>query len=224
VVVISHAHPDHLDPASLRSVAGDPLVLVPRGLAKPIGRLGVRTEGARVGEPHPIAPGWTITSVPARHWRWPRAPRAAAVGYLIERSGHGGIYFAGDTGPYRAMREFADRVEVALLPVGSWGPHLGPGHLSPRTAAEVARDLAARVAIPIHWGTLYPAQLHRILGEPLREPANRFATWAATVAPDVDVRVLQPGEMTRIGGQDRAVPAPGADRPIASQARNAPSR
>jgi L-ascorbate metabolism protein UlaG (beta-lactamase superfamily) len=98
------------------------------------------------------------------------------------------------------MAALAGRVDVALLPVGSWGPHLGPGHLSPRTAAETARDVRARIAVPIHWGTLYPAGLERRYGAPLTEPATRFATWAARVAPELDVRVLRPGEATTIRG------------------------
>jgi L-ascorbate metabolism protein UlaG (beta-lactamase superfamily) len=205
IVAISHAHPDHLDPSSLRSLGGDPLVVVPAGLGEIIRRSGRRAAEVIVGVPLEIGAGWTITAVPARHWRWPGAPRAAAVGYLIERPGQAGIYFAGDTAPYRAMRSFAARVDVALLPVGSWGPHLGPGHLSPRTAAEVARDLGARVAVPIHWGTLYPPRLERFFGDRLTQPARKFADWATQVAPGLDVRILQPGEATRIDGPAQAV-------------------
>ena len=94
------------------------------------------------------------------------------------------------------MAELAGRVDVALLPVGTWGPHLLPGHLSPREAAEVARRVGARVAIPIHWGTLYPRALDRFFGRRLTEPAARFAAWTARLVPELDVRVLQPGEAT----------------------------
>lgn len=197
-VAVSHAHPDHFDPRSLKAIAGDPLVVVPRGLGGTVRRLGLRAREVVVGETVTLAPRWTISAVPARHWRWPGAPRAAAIGYLIEGPGRSGIYFAGDTAPFSAMRDFAHRVDVALLPVGSWGPHVGPGHLTPRSAAAVARELAARVAVPIHWGTLYPPRLDRLLRRRLIEPADRFVEWAARLAPDVDVRPLQPGEATRI--------------------------
>ncbi|MEA2607291.1 MAG: hypothetical protein QOI00_2048 [Chloroflexota bacterium] len=200
-VLVSHAHPDHFDRRSLRVVAGDPLVIVPRGLGASVRRIGLRAREVVVGERVSIAPHWTISALPARHWRWPGVPRAAAIGYLIEGPGGTGIYFAGDTAPFRAMREFADRVDLALLPVGSWGPHLTPGHLSPRSAAEVARDLGARVAVPIHWGTLYPPRLERFLGDRLTRPASRFEGWAARLAPGLDVRVLQPGEATIVEGR-----------------------
>jgi L-ascorbate metabolism protein UlaG (beta-lactamase superfamily) len=140
----------------------------------------------------------SVLPVRARHWRWPGAPAAASIGYVIEGPGRHGIYFAGDTARFREMVELAERVDVALLPVGSWGPHLSPGHLSPRSAAEAARDLGATYAIPIHWGTLYPPGLHHVAGGRLREPATRFAAWARQIAPEVDVRTLSPGDATTI--------------------------
>jgi L-ascorbate metabolism protein UlaG (beta-lactamase superfamily) len=219
IIAISHAHPDHLDPDSLRALGGDPLVIVPTGLGAAIRRIGLRVREVGIGEPATVAPGATITAVPARHWRWPRSPRAGAVGYLIEGD-HDGIYFAGDTAPYPAMHAFAHRVDIALLPVATWGPHQGPGHLSPRTAAEVARDLEARVAVPIHWGTLYPVRLERVLGARLTEPANRFAWWAERKAPELDVRVLVPGEGTRIERQARRSLEP---PPIANHDSTAPT-
>ena len=197
-VLISHGHPDHFDRRSLRMLAGDPLVIVPRGMGRTVRQLGLRAREVVVGERVSIAPSWTVTAVPARHWVWLGAPRAAAIGYLIEGPGATGIYFAGDTARFDGMRELADRVDIALLPVGSWGPHLTPGHLSPRSAAEVARDVRARVAVPIHWGTLYPPLFERIFGNRLTEPAAEFVRWAAKLAPDLDVRALQPGGETTV--------------------------
>lgn len=197
-VLVSHAHPDHFDPASVRRLDGDPLVVVPRGLGRAARRTGRRTVELAVGQSANLADGWRATAVPARHWRWIAAPGAATIGYLVERAGEPGIWFAGDTGPSAAFAAFAGRVDAALLPVASWGPHLGPGHLSPRSAAEAARDVRARVAVPIHWGTLYPAGLEARHGSPLTEPANRFARWAGRIAPELDVRVLRPGEATRL--------------------------
>lgn len=206
VVAISHAHPDHFDTRSLKALIGDPLVIVPRGLAGRVRRSGLRAREVVVGEQVAIAPGWSITAVPARHWRWPSAPAAAAIGYLIEGpDGVGaagpapiGIYFAGDTSRFAGLRELAGRVDLALLPVGTWGPHMSPGHLSPRSAAEVARDIGARVAVPIHWGTLYPAGAHRILAGRLNRPATRFADWSRLLAPELVVHALRPGEATTI--------------------------
>lgn len=197
-VAISHAHPDHFDPASLKAISGDPLVIVPRGLGGAVRRSGLRAREIDVGETVTLVANWTISAVPARHWRWPGAPRAAAIGYLIEGPGRRGIYFAGDTAPYPAMAGFASRVDVALLPVGSWGPHLGPGHLTPRSAARVAAELGARLVVPIHWGTLYPPHFERWFDDRLTRPALRFAEWADRLAPGTEVRALEVGGTTRI--------------------------
>jgi L-ascorbate metabolism protein UlaG (beta-lactamase superfamily) len=196
--LISHAHPDHFDLASLRALAGDPLVIAPRGLGRGIRRAGLRARELLVGDTVALADGWTVTAVPARHWRWVGAPRAATLGYLVEAPGRPGIWFAGDTGRFEAMRGLAGRVDIALLPVGSWGPHLTPGRLSPRSAAEVAHLVGARVAVPIHWGTLYPRGLDRRHASPLTEPGPRFARWLRALAPAIDVRILAPGESTTI--------------------------
>ena len=197
IVAISHAHPDHFDRSSLKAIGGDPLVIVPRGLGGAVRRMGLRAREVVVGEQVAIAPGWTITPVPARHWRWPGAPTAATLGYLIEGPGIG-VFFAGDTSRFAGLRRLAGRVDLALLPVGTWGPRMSPGHLSPRSAAQVARDVGARAAVPIHWGTLYPAGFRRLLGERLIRPPARFAAWSRILAPDLAVHPLEPGEAVTI--------------------------
>lgn len=118
------------------------------------------------------------------------------IGYLIE--GSTGLYFAGDTRFFPSMAALAGRVDVALLPVGRWGPHPGPDRLGPASAAEAARVVGASIAIPIHWGTFYPAGFWRVWPRPLREPAARFAAELFAIAPDIDVRLLEPGAETQI--------------------------
>jgi L-ascorbate metabolism protein UlaG (beta-lactamase superfamily) len=198
IVAISHAHPDHFDRASLKALAGDPLVIVPRGMGGAVRRAGLRAREVVVGEQVSIAAHWTITALPARHWRWPALPTAGTIGYLIEGPGRVGIYFAGDTSRFAGHKDLAGRVDVALLPIGTWGPHMTPGHLSPRSAAMVARDVGARYAVPIHWGTLYPAGAHRITGDRLTRPAARFVAWTRLIVPELEVESLQPGEATTI--------------------------
>jgi L-ascorbate metabolism protein UlaG (beta-lactamase superfamily) len=89
-------------------------------------------------------------------------------------------------------------VDLALLPVGSWGPHLGPGHLDPEGAAGIAGLIGPQIAIPIHWGTFYPPLLHRLHRGPLDDPGRQFRDHAAVLAPAVEVRVLQPGDGARL--------------------------
>jgi L-ascorbate metabolism protein UlaG (beta-lactamase superfamily) len=83
---------------------------------------------------------------------------------------------------------------VALVPIWGWGAELGRGnHLDPEQAAEAVRRLRPKIAVPIHWGTYRP--FYRSSSAPfLSEPADAFVRAAAKAAPDVDVRVLRPGE------------------------------
>lgn len=201
-VLISHAHPDHFDRPSLRLVADSARFIVPTGLGRRIRHLA---PGSAVTELH--AGGGTdlggvrVTAIRARHWRWPAAPRVRTLGYLLE--GTTGVYFAGDTDAFPEMAHLRGRVDVALLPIGRWGPHRGPNRLEPASAAHVAKLVGARFAIPVHWGTFYPVGFERLWPRPLREPPGRFVAAAAREAPGVDVRVLQPGEMTVVGMDKR---------------------
>ncbi len=196
VVLVSHGHRDHFDPRSIEASPGEPAIVVPRGLAGQLegrcrGRIVELTEGQSIE-----VGGAIVRAVPARHWVSPGAPRARPIGYVIDAGPR--VYFAGDTGRFAGMRSAVGGVDLALLPVWTWGPHLGPGHLGPRSAADVAGELAPSAVVPIHWGTLYPRQLHRFWKRALREPGDRFAAHARSIAPDVDVRVLRPGEATTI--------------------------
>jgi len=200
VVLVSHGHPDHFDPWSLASIRSARLVVVPRGLGRDAARAvaGSRADVAEVRAGDVIRlPTLDIEAVPAAHWISPGAPRAQPVGYVVQ--GRTRTYFAGDTGRFPGQARLAARADLALLPVWTWGPHLGPGHLGPRSAAELLHDLGAARAVPIHWGTLYPRRLHRVWGRPLREPGDRFAGYARELAPWADVRVLRPGESTDFG-------------------------
>jgi L-ascorbate metabolism protein UlaG (beta-lactamase superfamily) len=187
-VLISHVHRDHLDLPSLRRVGSKTLVIAPRGAARFL---------RGFGDVHELAPGdefavgsLRMTATPAVHAvrRGLRGFEVPALGYVIE-----GIYFAGDTDLFPDMRSLGP-LDVALLPVWGWGSSLGPGHLDPRAAAETLALLRPRVAIPIHWGTYFPAHLGRS-GHPLLEdPPREFARHAADLAPEVEVRILRPGE------------------------------
>jgi L-ascorbate metabolism protein UlaG (beta-lactamase superfamily) len=63
-------------------------------------------------------------------------------------------------------------------------------------AARAAALVKPRVAIPIHWGTFHPRYARR--GPWFSEPGREFAAQVAAVAPDVEVRVLAPGESTSV--------------------------
>ena len=195
-IVISHGHPDHFESRSVRAVRGGPLVIVPRGLGTSAARTGNRVHEVTVDDRLEIG-GVRIIAVPARHGRWPRHPGARPIGFLIQ--GSRTVYFAGDTALYPGMARLAGSVDVALLPVGRWGPPRGPDRLAPSTAVDAATLVGARHAIPIHWGTLYlPGFATGRWGWGSGGAGDAFAREAADRAAELDVRVLRPGESTEL--------------------------
>jgi L-ascorbate metabolism protein UlaG (beta-lactamase superfamily) len=193
-VFISHGHHDHLDPASLRQIPGKPTLIVPRGF----GKLG---EKAGLGPVEEVGPGDRLkidrvkfAVVQARHSgrREPFGPEGPAIGCVI--AGSRVVYFPGDTDIFPEMSEMAGTLDVALLPVWGWGPTIGEGHMNPERAAQAAAVLRPRLAVPIHWGTFYPAGLRRLMRKPFEDPGPAFEEAMGRLAPDVPVQVVAPGD------------------------------
>jgi L-ascorbate metabolism protein UlaG (beta-lactamase superfamily) len=194
-VLISHLHHDHLDLASLRLLGGSPRVIAPTGAGSLVRRAGLEVEELDRGSTTEVR-GVPVEAVRAVHpsERLPlRGPHAEPLGFVIGRTPS--VYFAGDTDLYPEMAKLAP-LDVALLPIAGWGPRLGPGHMNSERAARAAALLQARIAIPIHWGTLHPRYTRR--GDWFSGPAERFAAQVAAVAGEVEVRVLRPGESTSV--------------------------
>jgi L-ascorbate metabolism protein UlaG (beta-lactamase superfamily) len=190
-VLLSHLHFDHLDLPSLRRLRPRPRVVCPARARRLLRRAGFHElDGLVPGESVELG-RVRVTATPAEHAsaRRPRGLRATPLGFVIE--GERSIYFAGDTDLFDELAALGP-VDVALLPVAGYSPKLGPGHLDPERAAEAARRLGARLAIPIHWGTIHA--LHRRAGPWFTDPPVDFAARVAELAPGVAVRVLQPGE------------------------------
>ncbi len=191
-ILISHAHRDHLDHRSLRLLAGECPVIVPRGCATMVRRGGAREViELDAGDRLPVG-GVIVEAVPAAHdgRRNPFDPPTAALGYVLE--GPCRVYFAGDTDLFSGMSALAGRVEVAVLPIWGWGHRVPAGHLDPGRAAEAVARIQPRIAVPIHWGTLRAWGAQRGL-DPVA-PARSFADAVGRVAPATEVRILMPGQ------------------------------
>jgi L-ascorbate metabolism protein UlaG (beta-lactamase superfamily) len=197
-VLISHLHHDHADLASLRLLGREVPLLVPPGSRGFFGRHGFADstelapgESGRVGN-------LTVTAVEASHDGGSRrgSGDVQPIGFLID--GSRSVYFAGDTDLFEGMEGLAPALDLALLPVWGWGPTLGAGHLDPESAARAAALLSPRIAVPIHWGTLYPFGLARLRPGRLKLPAEEFAACVREIAPQVETRVLSAGELTSL--------------------------
>jgi len=199
-VLLSHFHGDHYDPGSLRLLDPEIPVIGPPGTTHRLRRLERRTViELRPGESTAVR-AVTVRATDALHGRLPAPFRSVALGFVVLGSGR--LYFAGDTDLFPGLANLAsERLDVALVPIGGWGPRLGAGHLDPRRAAEAIRLIRPRVAVPIHWGFLAPLGVGWLRPGYLTHPGRIFARLAAELAPDVEVRVLEPGESLEVAGR-----------------------
>jgi L-ascorbate metabolism protein UlaG (beta-lactamase superfamily) len=196
-VLISHLHHDHLDMASLRRLGHQTPLIVPTGAGGWLKRRGfTAVTELNVGENVKVGV-LTVTAVEARHdGRRLGGPRAEPVGYLVR--GRRVVYFAGDTEFFAGMADFSPSPDIALVPVAGWGPRLGSGHMDAAEAAKAVELIRPRVAIPVHWGTLLRVGLARRHRERLDDAPRRFAEQVATLTPDIEVRILMPGQETEL--------------------------
>ena len=198
VVVISHLHLDHLDMPSLRALGTDLPLVVPRGAGRFMRRMGFSQVEELAPGKSLVVDGVEIRATRADHsgFRPPFGPTAEAVGYVLEQ-GSESVYFAGDTDLFPEMVDL-EGVDLALLPVWGWGPRLGPGHMDPERAADALNVIKPRLAVPIHWGTLWPYGMGRVTPHRLEKPPLEFAQAAERRASDVRVLITPPGESVPI--------------------------
>jgi L-ascorbate metabolism protein UlaG (beta-lactamase superfamily) len=165
VVLVTHAHTDHMDPDTLAPLAarfeGLPFVVPAARADVARARIGdaARLVPVDAGEVlHPV-PGLTLTVLPAAHEARERDAqgRHLFLGYGI---GAGGItlYHSGDCVPFdgldTAVRALAP--DIALLPVnGRDAARLAagiPGNFTLDEAVALARTAGAQVLVPHHFG------------------------------------------------------------------------
>jgi L-ascorbate metabolism protein UlaG (beta-lactamase superfamily) len=180
VVTSSHNHTDHLDGETLgpllRVNPGIKLIIPEANRAFVAARLGIDAAipiGLREGG-STEAVGFHFTGIRSAH----EELSDEYMGYVI-RFGGWALYHPGDTVLYEGMAEqlrpFA--IDVALLPINGRGPERRvAGNLWGREAAGFAREIAARLVIPMHYemfdfNTAPPDEFvaeSRRLGQPCR--------------------------------------------------------
>lgn len=192
LILVSHAHFDHLVKPSLRKLSKDVPVVVPAGLGELISPLGFRRVYELQWWEAWEADGIRVIHVPSNHWgrRTPRDRERGYGGFVVERQGHH-AYFAGDTAYFKGFTEIghAFPIDVALIPIGGYRPpSFRRVHCNPEDALQAFEDMRADYMIPIHWGTF------RLSYEPVDEPVTWLARLSAHNGFDGRVRILQHGQ------------------------------
>ncbi|GAB1344861.1 MBL fold metallo-hydrolase [Gemmatimonas sp.] len=221
-VLLTHNHYDHLDRASVRTLArqagGAPRYIVPRGTESWFARNLPRVRGAL---PHIEALDWhastmldaygiTTHYLPVQHW-------SNRTGFDRNQSLWGSFaivhpsfrfWFSGDLGYSHAPSEIGERYgpfDAAAIAIGAYEPRwfMRQQHVNPEEAVQVMLDVRAAHAIGIHWGTF------ALTDEPLDQPPRDLAAAVARRGlPPEQFVVIKHGETRRLSRKARAHPQP----------------
>lgn len=140
LILVTHDHFDHLDMKSIKRLSrSDTTVVTPKGcVIKGFESFSLDERDEK------IVKGVKIRTVPAYNINKP-FHKKGGVGYVIEID-NVSIYHAGDTDRIPEMKEI--EVDVALLPIG------GTYTMDLREAVEAAKDIKAKLYIPMHYGAI----------------------------------------------------------------------
>lgn len=173
LLLISHAHMDHLDFPSLEHLERDVPVVTARKTADLLREAGFRQvtelgwgDKTRING---CSDGVDIAGFEVKHWgaRIKTDTYRGYNGYTLKRGGKT-VIFGGDTalcGSFRGLK--SQHAEVAIMPIGSYGSKSG-NHCTPEESVKMTNASGADYIIPIHHST-FPIGM-----EPIAEPLERL--------------------------------------------------
>jgi L-ascorbate metabolism protein UlaG (beta-lactamase superfamily) len=177
LILLSHAHFDHLDLRTLRRFDENTSVITARGTSDLLRRTRFREvtelDWGKTKSVKTASGEIDVSAFRVNHWgaRKQRDTYRGYNGYLLESRdcGRHRIIFSGDTA---ITDSFADlrrhgEIDVAIMSIGAYNPWIY-AHCSPEQAVEMANAAAARFIMPVHHQTF------RLSFEPFREPIERF--------------------------------------------------
>ncbi|MBV9223634.1 MAG: MBL fold metallo-hydrolase [Acidobacteriaceae bacterium] len=180
LILLSHAHMDHFDLPSLRSLENRRTQIITADRTSDL----LRTR--RYGKVHELRWGKsihleraTVSAFEVAHWgaRVRSDVYRGYNGYLIE-TGRRRIIFGGDTAYTNSFKKLktSKPVDLAIMPIGAYDPWIHV-HCNPEQAWAMANDAGAEYLLPVHHQTFKLSRESRF------EPIERVLT-AAGSAPE----------------------------------------
>lgn len=148
IILISHAHHDHLSPKTLSRFSPDVKILCPIPSAKYLDEMKQQIITMRPGDTYNFS-GGQIIAVAAHHpgYRYSLKARSdgRALGYVI-RTQNQTLFYSGDSEYFEGFKQvgLAHKPGLAIINITS--------HLGTNDALRVIRDLGVRKVVPIHRG------------------------------------------------------------------------
>jgi len=202
VILITHAHMDHLDINSLKALPRSVVVIACVGcgnLIRPLGYDDVRE--LRWGDRTEVD-GLRITAMGASHWgrRWPWGRDYGFNSYVLEKVAGTGVSSAMNAGetpaPLTRMLLACDSAftdifaaahqrppDIAAFSIGAYDPWIW-NHADPEQVWNMFRQTGARYLVPLHWGTF------RLSKEPMDEPLRRLIAAAGAQSDRIVLRQI----------------------------------
>jgi len=173
IVLLSHAHFDHLDLRTLNHFDANTSVITASNTRDLLRWTRLRDIaelhwGERKTLTTPVG-DIDIIAFRVNHWgaRKQRDTYRGYNGYLLERNGRR-ILFAGDTAYTNSFAELRERsIDLAIMSIAAYNPWIR-SHCTPEQAIEMANAAGAQFIMPVHHQTF------RLSFESLREPIERF--------------------------------------------------
>ena len=174
LVLVSHAHFDHLDTASLGSIRGKPAAVMAADISDLLPRRRYSSvtelrwnESATVKTPRGDV---LVRSIEVKHWgaRLGRDTWRGYTGWVLEREGRR-LLIGGDTAVTPAFKNYRryGPFDAAVMPIGAYNPWIS-NHCTPEQAVTMADAADARLIVPVHH------QSFRLSNEPFMEPIERI--------------------------------------------------
>ncbi len=162
LVLVSHAHMDHYDIPSLKSLPRDVPTIMARDTSEFADGLGLtRVQELDWGQTAEVD-GVRIEAIPVQHWgrRYPWDRERGYNGLLLTKHKRS-VLFAGDTAYSDRMIAALKgrRPDVLMLPIGGYDPYI-QSHASPEQAWDMFREAQARYLVPMHWRTFRLSHEH----------------------------------------------------------------
>ncbi len=179
LILLSHAHMDHLDIPSLKKFSRSIPMVVAQNTFDVVEDLEFEKvyqldwgKWAQVGD-------LRIEALEVKHfgWRYPweqDRSRGNWEGrsynaYLVSKNGKHFV-FGGDTAYHELFKKVGERnlpIDVAIMPIGAYDPWIR-NHCTPEQALEMTEHMKASYMLPIHWNTFIQSE------EPTPEPMQRL--------------------------------------------------
>ncbi len=206
VALVSHAHYDHLDLATLSRLAAGhrPRIITPLGNDAIMRNHDAAIAAEGFDWDRRVALGATaaVTLVPTAHWSARNLSdrnMSLWASFVIDAP-CGKIYLVGDSGYrggelFRRARQRNGPFRLAILPIGAYEPRwfMRDQHMNPAEAVQAFIDCGAELALGHHYGTFQLTD--EAIDAPVLALAEALA--AAAIAPQ-RFRALRPGEVAEL--------------------------